>query len=71
MRFFASLYGLRPAPARAGGLGPDFRAPVIARRSGETYGMKRRLNLAAVVVHDPELILLDEPTVGVDPSRAT
>src|SRR4051812_39565556 len=29
--------------------------------------MKRRLNLAAAIVHDPELILLDEPTVGVDP----
>ena len=30
-------------------------------------GMKRRLNMAAALVHDPALVLLDEPTVGVDP----
>lgn len=30
-------------------------------------GMKRRLNLAVSILHDPELILCDEPTVGVDP----
>ncbi len=30
-------------------------------------GMKRRLNIAASILHDPKLILCDEPTVGVDP----
>ena len=29
--------------------------------------MKRRLNLAVAIIHDPDLGLLDEPTVGVDP----
>jgi len=45
------------------GLG-DRRNDLVRHYSG---GMKRRLNLAAAILHDPDLILLDEPTVGVDP----
>lgn len=33
-------------------------------------GMKRRLNFAAAVMHDPVLLILDEPTVGIDAANA-
>jgi ABC-2 type transport system ATP-binding protein len=37
------------------------------RTAGFSGGMKRRLNLACAVLHHPDLVLLDEPTIGVDP----
>lgn len=42
----------------------EHRNKLISRCSG---GIKRRVNLVAGVIHDPVLILLDEPTLGVDP----
>lgn len=37
------------------------------RVAGYSGGMKRRLNLAVALIHDPPMVLLDEPTAGVDP----
>ena len=42
----------------------DRSAELVQNLSG---GMKRRLNMAAGMIHDPKLVLMDEPTVGVDP----
>ena len=69
--FFGRLYGLsrRQARARRDHLlevsGLSKRAQ--QRVSEFSGGMKRRLNLACGVMHSPEVLLLDEPTVGVDP----
>ncbi|MBX3357926.1 MAG: ABC transporter ATP-binding protein [Phycisphaeraceae bacterium] len=45
--------------------GLEDRADEVVR--GFSGGMKRRLNIACAVLHKPEVLLLDEPTVGVDP----
>lgn len=69
--FFGELFGLsrKELEGRVAHLlaavGLESRADHrVATYSG---GMKRRLNLAAALVHQPRLLLLDEPTVGVDP----
>jgi len=71
LAFFGALHGLgggRLAARVAEALsfvGLEDRAKDrVATYSG---GMKRRLNLAAAIVHDPQIVVLDEPTVGVDP----
>jgi len=65
VRFFASLYG-RGDVAEVLQFVDLFerRGSVTATLSG---GMRTRLSLACALVHRPELLLLDEPTVGVDP----
>ena len=71
LRFFGSLYHLDRSALDAAirstlelvGLA-DRGRDVVKSFSG---GMKRRLNLAAGLLHDPDILLLDEPTVGVDP----
>jgi ABC-2 type transport system ATP-binding protein len=71
LELFGSLYGLSGVE-----LGSAITEAVElvglterARDRVKTYsgGMKRRLNLAAALLHDPEWIILDEPTAGVDP----
>jgi ABC-2 type transport system ATP-binding protein len=71
LHLFGALYGmeggkLRRAMEEALDL-VGLRERAKDKVKGFSGGMKRRLNLAAALLHDPQLLLLDEPTVGVDP----
>jgi len=71
LEFFAEMMGI-PSAEKAGrirkllqDMSLSEKADTLASRlSG---GMKKRLNMACALVHDPKIVLLDEPTVGLDP----
>jgi len=71
LRFFAKLYGLTGSMLEKAvkenlqlvGLYERRKEP-IEKYSG---GMKRRINIAAALLHAPRLLIMDEPTVGIDP----
>ncbi len=71
LEFFGALYGLKGKELKArikealqvAGL-EETKKLKVKKFSG---GMKRRLNIAAAILHHPKVLILDEPTVGVDP----
>lgn len=71
LQFFARLYDV-PRAERAARIQEGLRQVGLADRAHEPVkgfsgGMKRRLNLALGILHRPRFVMLDEPTVGVDP----
>ncbi len=75
LKFFVSLYGLKGTELKDAVDGALKFAGLEDRRHDKvkTYssGMKRRLNVACAIAHRPELVIMDEPTVGIDPQSRT
>lgn len=71
LQFFASLYRLKKEERNARieyvARLVNITADLNKRVSAYSGGMKRRLSLAIALLHDPKLLILDEPTVGIDP----
>jgi len=70
LQYFGAMMGLSPAKiaSRTGELMKILGLEQVAKKPVKQFsgGMKRRVNLAIGVVHQPEVLFLDEPTVGVD-----
>ncbi|HMR47506.1 MAG TPA: ABC transporter ATP-binding protein [Bacteroidia bacterium] len=70
LRFFGAMYGLKgkSLDRRSNELLGVFGLMHVAERQVREFsgGMKRRLNIAIGLLHEPQLLILDEPTVGVD-----
>jgi ABC-2 type transport system ATP-binding protein len=71
LAFFARLYGLRGAEAKAR-IAETLEVVGLTDRADDKVqeysgGMQRRLNIGAGLLHRPRLLVLDEPTVGIDP----
>jgi ABC-2 type transport system ATP-binding protein len=71
LNFFGRIYGLRGKELRER-VEDVLRVVALTSRADDAIktfsgGMKRRVNIAAGLVHQPKLLFLDEPTVGVDP----
>ena len=71
LRYFGGLYGLKGAELNAN---VDEMLSFVGlsdrgRKKPGTFsgGMQRRLNIACALVHKPKLVIMDEPTVGIDP----
>jgi ABC-type multidrug transport system ATPase subunit len=67
LRYFAGLYGIHDDEVGRNAMRMVGLDPELSRRVGQySQGMRQRLSLARAVLHDPELMLLDEPFSNVD-----